>query len=243
MNSFSIQGRKMKAYKNIEMILQKDLPEVSAGFNTELGRIFNWIVDSITYIFHRNELRQRENFEKFVESIDILSKAGAVSMYVFDYVPDKGEYWQTPKETYERRSSDGDMEGDCDDLAGILTYCLNKNGYEAYMLVMWGKDKNGELNGHATCFLPKDRQTIGTFKRINHRISDEKAVAEYWYPELYGWILYRVKEDGYERIKGGIVAHTEKAEMTENLGNFVRRLKRFDPELEEIVKESLKVLT
>ena len=232
----------MPYLRNKPMIIS--LEDIARPVGSELSRTIHAIVDSLAYFFsYRKELRQNGDFERFLNYLDTPSKANAVGMWVFDYTADKEDYWQTAEETFERRDEKGDMIGDCDDLAILNATALDRNGLEAYVLTMWGKDEFGRTMGHATTYLSDSHETIGTFGRITHATTDLARIARYWYPELHGWALYKIKKDGkWERVESGVVKDVENVGMSQVLKEFVDSIcRKLDPSFEELVNLSIEI--
>ncbi len=154
----------------------------------DLSAISNFLWDGISYLW-RKSLWGTPEFNKFMDVIDSPSKAGTISVMRWDYQYDEGDYWQTPKETYERINALNQFQGDCDDIARFLLCGLGRHeeySNNSYMYVMWGNE-----TGHATCAIEDQTiTTIGTFHRIEHFTKNRIKVAEYWYPNLKGIIVY-----------------------------------------------------
>ena len=181
---------------------------------------------------YKNKNLHTKEFTEFVDACDTTSKCGYIASTQFVYTSDKHEHWQTPIETWNRRSGTNKMVGDCDDWARFFTYCLNANDQPALFLAMYDDE-----SGHATCRL--DNETVGTFRRVRHSSDDIREIATFWYPR---WLRIRVykqhgPEDGYrlECIKifrrsldevAGIKAGFSRGEA---IGDFIEKLAEIDP--------------
>ncbi|HDQ59969.1 MAG TPA: hypothetical protein ENN30_02135 [Candidatus Woesearchaeota archaeon] len=239
-------------YKNLEAV-------VDTGIHSPVGhrKLVNAFFDGITYLFCHKDLGQEASFEKLVDFADSSFKMGAIATYMWEYVSDVEDYWQTALETFNRRTDTKTFftkirkfMGDCDDSAGFTHYMSVKHGEHSYLLAMWGNDSKGNSSGHATNYLKNRNETIGTFGRISHKSSSIDDVAEYWYPDLRGWTLYEINQDGTEYnvverkvFIGGRKANISGRKQMMTIDAFVKKLDKIDPEIKDIVEKTMNSYT
>ncbi|MCD6576097.1 MAG: hypothetical protein J7K73_02980 [Nanoarchaeota archaeon] len=205
----------------------------------DIKAISNFIWDGIAYLW-RKPLWGLPGFDNYMNALDTTSKAGSVSIWRWDYVKDEGDYWQTPEETYDRVSFLKQFQGDCDDEARFLLCGLNRNGHRAYMYTMWDNQ-----SGHATCAVEEGGtiETVGTFHRIDHITADREKVANYWYPNLKGMVIYEQDPYTFELkpiafIKGSKRNHTTKSNL-KKLEAFIAKMSKIDKNFASYVLQTL----
>jgi hypothetical protein len=268
---FPVSGDQMKAFavEGLAKILDDPSIKTASGRTwwREISRIGLQISDWCAYYSSsHNDYKNAfasgtsdDALQKCVEGTDTIEKCGSQSEHMFNYVADADDYWQTPKETWNRRTSGitgQKMEGDCEDWSGFFVNELKNHGFDVYLLVCWGKDIYGKESGHAICYVPSLGQTVCTFNRINHGLIGLKGsdgtdnvelVAQRWYSELSGYILYKMNDDySYDQVNG--VVYTGRAALGDTEGavnkklmpldGFVKKLSTIDPDARKIVEYS-----
>lgn len=147
------------------------------------------------------------------------SKVTSLFLHRFKYVYDEGDYWQTPEETWHRRTPKP-IEGKDIDIISPKKGKLLKYKYTLDDLIAGKKDTLfgdcddyarfatwvlgkagyrtqvmtmfGDGSGHATCLIDMGDEywTVGTFYRIQHRTKDVIKVAEFFYDDVRKVRLY-----------------------------------------------------
>lgn len=118
-------------------------------YDKEPDAITKYLRDSITLTGHAwrdsstSNYYSSERWQNFDEVVDRLNSPELAALYInanIRYIADVGDHWQSALETFNTKG------GDCEDYAALATYCLAKNGYEAY-----GLSIKTQTTGHMTC--------------------------------------------------------------------------------------------
>jgi len=227
----------IRRYSNAK-IAQENYVETQ-DVQRDISALGNFVYDWFAYLW-RFDLHRTPDFDTFMKSISSTSKAGSISIWRWNYEPDPVEKWQTPKETYTRRDTFGRFIGDCDDIARFLLCGLNRNGHNAYLYAMWDEE-----HGHATCAVEEGEiETIGTFHRISHFTKDRKEVAEYWYNNLLGLLVYKQDPNTFELKLVYEYTNPENKRVGTNalttpIDRFVKKMKKLHPESVEIILQTI----
>lgn len=155
--------------------------EMQAHLTRLILKIRAKVMYVISYIYGLRYWCSVKDFEETIRKLNTPFKIASWLAANVKYVPDTGEYWQTALETFNRRI------GDCDDFARFACYCLNRHGYEAYILTMWDAS-----SGHATALFEGDKgyETIGTCGLVRHRTDRIEIVVGFFCPTWDGWIVF-----------------------------------------------------
>jgi len=189
------------------------------------------IVDSITYLKNRKELNTND-FNEFLKEVNTPSKMGAITLWRFDYTSDKGEYWQKPKETFDRRNSKGKFMGDCEDISSLILACALSNGIEGKLLTTWNDE-----SGHATCFLPQSQETICSFNRIKHYTNKIEDIVTYWYKDWKAYALYELRNNFSEFVRVDYMKRESLSpnNIKGNMKNYIRKMMIIDSKFENLI--------
>jgi len=135
----------------------------------------------ISYIYGMRYWFSRKGFDETVRELDTPFKIASWLIANVEYTKDVGDYWQIPIETFNRR------KGDCDDFGRFAQYCLNRHGYNSFLLVMWNKG-----SGHATALF-KNREgyeTVGTYGWIRHYTDNIDEVVGFFYTDFKEYMIF-----------------------------------------------------
>lgn len=126
-------------------------------------------------------LRKIKTYDEIVKVCQTPFQVHAYTQYHFHYVKEVNDEpydYKHPLKMLDTKA------GDCDDYALFDMTILSQN-YDTYYLEMWS-----DKEGHAVCYIPSIRTTLGNLGIFNHKSIKTWDVCKDYFKDLQGYILY-----------------------------------------------------